>query len=141
MKALFGALWVGDRFNAYGNLWTRLDHRTARQHSRESIKLDERGGGYIIDTICSFARDEEVEFVPPAPGVAPAGEAEALDLLAKLFDAYENGADVYEDDPDECAGHMGHAVKLDDATFRACADLLNRLRPRGANLPDGGQRG
>lgn len=84
MKALFGALWVGDRFMAYGNLWTRLDHRTARQHSPESIKLGERGGGYIGDTICSFTSDEEVEFVPP-DGVkaslpcCPPGEPHAFD--------------------------------------------------------------
>lgn len=56
---------------------------------------------------------------------------EALDLLDKMFTAYENGVDVYED-PEDCAGHMGHAVKLDDETFHACADLLDSLRPRAA---------
>lgn len=60
---------------------------------------------------------------------APSDSERALDLLDTLFTAYEDGFDVYED-PDEMAGHLGHAVKLDDETFHACADLLNRRRPR-----------
>lgn len=67
MKTTFGALWVGDRFTAHGSLWTRLDHRTARQHRPESIELGERGAGFLADTICSFEPDEQVEFVPPRP--------------------------------------------------------------------------
>lgn len=66
----------------------------------------------------------------PDAGVMASDELQALELLDRLFTAYEDGADVYED-PDEQAGHLGHAVKLDDATFHACADLLNRRRPRG----------
>lgn len=55
----------------------------------------------------------------------------ALDLLAKIFDAYENGTACYED-PDEYAGYIGNAVQLDDDTFHACAELLNRRRPIAA---------
>ena len=56
-------------------------------------------------------------------------EEELLDLLALMFDAYEDGPDCYED-PDDCAGHLGKAVKLDDATFDRIADILNLRRPR-----------
>lgn len=65
MKTTFGKLWVGDRFTAYGSLWTRLDHRTARQHSERSIQLGPDGGGYMADTICTFTTEEAVVFVPP----------------------------------------------------------------------------
>lgn len=59
----------------------------------------------------------------------------ALDLLDTLFTAYEDGPDCYED-PEDFSGHVGKAVKLDEETFHACADLLNRTRPRGANSTD-----
>lgn len=61
---------------------------------------------------------------------APVNDGErALDLLETLFEAYENGPACYED-PSEQAGFVGNAVRLDDETFRACADLLNLHRPR-----------
>ena len=60
--------------------------------------------------------------------VAPTDENRALDLLATMFDAYENGVQCYED-PEEQTGYLGHALQLDDDTFHACADLLNRRRP------------
>ena len=53
----------------------------------------------------------------------------ALDLLAVTFDAIENGDPCYEN-PDETDGYMGNAVHLADDTFIACADLLNRTRPK-----------
>ena len=56
-------------------------------------------------------------------------ENELLDLLAVIFDAYEYGPECYED-PDDCAGYLGHAVLLDDATFHRVADILNERRPR-----------
>jgi hypothetical protein len=70
-----GDLRVGDRFLAYGSLWTYLgndgrDNLTARKHSPESINLAARGYGYIGDTICSFERSERVEFVAPNAGNA-----------------------------------------------------------------------
>ena len=58
-------------------------------------------------------------------------EDELLDLLALMFDAYEEGPDCYED-PDECAGRIGKAVHLDDAAFDRIADILNLRRPRNA---------
>jgi hypothetical protein len=61
----FGTLWVGDRFTAYDNLWTKLGHDTARQHSESGLKLGDRGYGYIADTICSFDKHDAVTFVPP----------------------------------------------------------------------------
>ena len=56
-------------------------------------------------------------------------EDELLDLLALMFDAYEDGPDCYED-PEDCSGHIGKAVHLDDATFDRIADILNLRRPR-----------
>lgn len=55
----------------------------------------------------------------------------ATDLLAKMFAAYENGDPVYED-PEDLDGFVGYAVRLDDESFNAVADLLNRLRPVAA---------
>lgn len=60
----FSDLTGGDRFMAYGSLWTKLGHDTARKHSKESRMLGERGYGYIGDSLCSFERTDEVEFVP-----------------------------------------------------------------------------
>lgn len=60
--------------------------------------------------------------------VAPTDEDRALDLLATMFDAYENGVQCYED-PEDLTGYLGHAFQLDNETFHACADLLNRRRP------------
>ncbi len=61
----FGDLWVGDRFVAYGSLWTCIDRETARKHGSESINLLERGYGYVGDTLCSFEPNSMVNFVPP----------------------------------------------------------------------------
>lgn len=58
-------------------------------------------------------------------------EETALDLLAEVFDAYENGTPCYEE-PDEHGGFVGNAFILSDETFHACADLLNRRRPVAA---------
>ena len=52
---------------------------------------------------------------------------QALDLLAILFDAYENGAPCF-DDPDE-GSFIGNAVRLSNDDFHRCADLLNKHRP------------
>ncbi len=72
-KTTFNDLWVGDRFTAANGLWTKLDHRTARRHSPESIALGERGLGYVGDTICSFDKTDEVIF--EAPDLASTREA------------------------------------------------------------------
>ena len=67
----FSELWVGDRFQTlyddgtplFNQVWTKLGHNTARQHSPEEIKLNERGYGYIGSATCSFEPDEKVRFV------------------------------------------------------------------------------
>jgi len=51
-----------------------------------------------------------------------------IDMLAMLFDKYENGPSCYEE-PDESAGYLGNAVKLCDADFHSIADFLNKHRP------------
>lgn len=70
-----------------------------------------------------------VDAQQPAPSAAAAvsDEDEALDLLATLFDAWENGTPCYEE-PESSDGFLGHAFRLDDEVFHRCADLLNRRR-------------
>lgn len=68
------ALWAGDRFRAYGSLWTYLGAEsdadgTARKHSEHSIEMGDRGYGYMADSICTFERDVSVEFVEPNDAV------------------------------------------------------------------------
>jgi hypothetical protein len=79
----------------------------------------------------------ESEGLPLVPLCSAALLEETLDLLAVMFDAYEGGADCYED-PEDCAGHLGKAVQLDEATFDRIADLLNEHRPRnpGTTTPN-----
>jgi hypothetical protein len=62
----FDKLWCGDRFVAFGALWTKLDADTARKHSAASRGLQMRGVGYIGDAVCSFNPSDIVVFVPPA---------------------------------------------------------------------------
>ena len=76
---VFADLWVGDRFNAHGSMWTKLGHDTARQHSERAIALRDRGYGYIGDTICSFEPENAVEFVPPTAGVETGAPAQLED--------------------------------------------------------------
>lgn len=61
----FKDLTNGDRFRFSGNLWTKLDFSSARQHSDQSIILAERGYGYAGDLVCNFALNERIEFVAP----------------------------------------------------------------------------
>lgn len=68
----FSELWGGDRFQALyedgtpvsHQVWTKLDHNTARCHSTEEINLKEHGYGYIGSAACSFQPEEKVKFVP-----------------------------------------------------------------------------
>jgi hypothetical protein len=71
---------------------------------------------------------------PQAAEDAPSDEEKALDYLATMFDAYENGPDCYED-PEDCSGHLGKAIRVDNDDFHAIADLLNRRRPVAAMQP------
>lgn len=54
-----------------------------------------------------------------------------IDMLAMLFDKYENGPSCYEE-PDERTGYLGNAVRLEDPDFHSIADFLNKHRPVGA---------
>lgn len=63
-RMIFSELHPGDRFVAYKNLYTKLDHQKARKHSQESSDLLDKGYGYIGDPIVSFDPNEQVRFVP-----------------------------------------------------------------------------
>lgn len=102
---------VGRRTVAYAVFSSNGNIRIWSQDREPVRKLAEAEGRPLV-LLCSAALLEET-----------------LDLLEVMFDAYEEGADCYED-PDEYAGHLGKAVKLDDATFNKIADLLNEHRPR-----------
>ena len=54
---------------------------------------------------------------------------EVIDLLETIFTAYEDGLDCYED-PENCSGHLGKAIKISDSDFHRIADILNKYRPR-----------
>ncbi len=82
----FDELYVGDRFTAFGNLWTKTECDQARQHRAEGIALGDSGYGYRADTICSFGRDDEVKFVPP-------DAAEIARLRSALSRIAESGDD------------------------------------------------
>lgn len=53
-----------------------------------------------------------------------------LDLLDRMFAAYEDGVPCYEGGDAEDGNYIGPAFRLDDETFAAISDLLNRRRPR-----------
>lgn len=57
---------------------------------------------------------------------------ELLDLLEYIFDMYENGPQCYED-PEDCSGYIGHAIRIGDAEFKRIADILNAHRPQTCN--------
>lgn len=69
---------------------------------------------------------------------AASDEQLALDLLAQLFTAYENGTPCYTS-PREGAGFVGNAFRLDDETFKACCELLNRRRPAAMDAGKSGR--
>ena len=102
------------------------------------LDLDEDG----LHKPCSCLLQDVLDDLRAALAEQPAqqepltDEELALSLLETLFDAYENGVPCYED-PETADGYIGHAFRLDDETFHACADLLNRRRPRAHGI--GGQ--
>ena len=75
---------------------------------------------------------------PQAVPMTDEVKEQALDLLATMFDAYENGVPCHEDD----GGYIGMAFSLDNETFHACAGILNAHRPKshhGITAPAGGE--
>jgi hypothetical protein len=54
---------------------------------------------------------------------------EALDLLDTFYALYEDGPGCYEE-PDECGGYMGNAIKLEDGMEDRVIALLEKHRPR-----------
>lgn len=46
-----------------------------------------------------------------------------------MFIAYEEGPDCYEE-PDDCSGYIGKAIRIEDAAFNRIADILNEHRPK-----------
>ena len=64
LRLRFDELFIGDRFVFVNTLWTKVDPDAARKHSKSSIALAAKGFGYVGDTICSFERNDKVDFVP-----------------------------------------------------------------------------
>jgi hypothetical protein len=71
---------------------------------------------------------------PPAAQTVGRDEDEALDLLAILFDAWENGTPCYEE-PESSDGYVGQAFRIDDDVFHRCVDLLTRRRSKTDTPP------
>lgn len=59
----FKDLFPGDRFTAFGSLWTKLGRDTARIHKPEVSALGERAAGHR-EGLCDFGPDDEVKFLP-----------------------------------------------------------------------------
>jgi hypothetical protein len=83
----------------------------------------EEGWAKCVDTMQRLLFTPLVAQAPEDPDIP-----EALELLAAVFDAWENGMDCYED-PNSSAGYLGMAFRLDDDVFHRCCNLLNRRSP------------
>lgn len=65
----------------------------------------------------------------PQQASKPLSDADfAFNMLALMFDAYENGVTCYED-PEGEVGFIGYAYRLADDDFQNIATFLNRVRP------------
>jgi hypothetical protein len=107
----FDKLTSGDRFRSKGTLWTKLDPDTARKHSSESIRLGREGNRYLGDSICSFGREEEVFFSPPA-----AMYPDLYRLSKALLDAHSKGGYRFV----ECADNESPQVDCHDCPHDKC---------------------
>ncbi|MFY4027175.1 hypothetical protein ACOTI1_24250 [Achromobacter xylosoxidans] len=103
---------------------TQQDDITRRLRDNADLDEAEHGNARVVQLERDAA--DEIERLR-----APVADERALDLLDTLFTAYENGTPCYEE-PDSQGGYLGMAFRIDDDTFRACADLLNKERPRTA---------
>lgn len=84
------------------------------------------GGNYCDPQAVADAIRDYVAASPQAVPMTDEVKEQALDLLATMFDAYENGVPCHEDD----GGYIGMAFSLDNETFHACAGILNAHRPK-----------
>lgn len=57
---------------------------------------------------------------------------QAIKLLSLMFDKYDEGVQCYEE-PEDCSGFMGNAVKLNGDEFSEIVEMLDRLAPRDAS--------
>ncbi|CCH09511.1 dATP/dGTP pyrophosphohydrolase domain-containing protein [Achromobacter xylosoxidans] len=110
---------------------TQQDDITQRLRDNADLDEAEHGNARVVQLEREAA--DEIERLRAQLGQrgAPVADERALDLLDTLFTAYENGTPCYEE-PDSQGGYLGMAFRIDDDTFRACADLLNKERPRTA---------
>lgn len=59
----FKDLFTGDRFVAYGSIWTKVGADVARVHEPEVIALGAAGAGHR-EALCDFGPDDTVSFLP-----------------------------------------------------------------------------
>lgn len=91
----------------------------------EAEFLGEPGKRNLEDDL-RVARASLARLRPQAVPMTDGVKERALDLLATMFDAYENGVPCHEGSDN----YIGMAFRLDDETFHACADTLNAHRPK-----------
>lgn len=58
-------------------------------------------------------------------------EGYAIEILRKVFDLYESGADCYDSEDHYSAAYLGRCIRLDDDLFKSCVDLLSASQPKG----------
>ena len=58
-------------------------------------------------------------------------EGGAIEILRKVFDLYESGADCYDSEDHYSAAYLGRCIRLDDDLFKSCVDLLSASQPKG----------
>ena len=74
----------------------------------------------------------------PQQASKPLSDADfAFNMLALMFDAYENGVTCYED-PEYEVGFIGYAYRLADDDFQNIATFLNRVRPVQSGIKERG---
>lgn len=110
---------------------TQQDDITQRLRDNADLDEAEHGNARVVQLEREAADEIERLRAELSKLRAPVADERALDLLDTLFTAYESGTPCYEE-PDSQGGYLGMAFRIDDDTFRACADLLNKHRPRAA---------
>lgn len=83
-------------------------------------------------TLCAACIDESKV---SRPSCEPLDGLLAVQLLSDVFNAWENGIQCY-DGVEEDSNFIGQAFRLEDATFKRCCELLNRVNPPRNAPPD-----